>query len=99
MVTHITLDSTRTPVLGLPGTSPKELLLMEALKNADLVTLIMDPGARQAAWELSKTIGIDRTRVLIPPMKIDDGILLAGLDRLDIEMMIRNAVPAKRRAA
>lgn len=99
MVVFVTLETGHTPVLGIPGTSPKEELLTGTLQNADRVTLIMDPGARQAAWELSKAIGLDKVRVLIPPMKIDDGILAGGLNRHDLEMMIRSAIPARRKVA
>ena len=96
MVTYVTLARDGQPVIGLPGTNPKMELLTDALKDADRITLIMDPGARQPAWELCKKLGISRCRVLIPPMKIDDGIVAARFDKGKLERMIANAKPAGR---
>jgi hypothetical protein len=95
MVTFLTLDDANTAMVGLPGASPgKESLAV--LSDAEHITLVMDPGAREAAWNLVKQLGRERCSVLIPPVKIDDGILQAQMTRHDVRRMLRNAIPCRK---
>jgi hypothetical protein len=55
---------------------------------------VMDPGAEAQAAKLAGQIGRRKTRVLIPPDKIDDGILARGLGAADVRALLRGAVPA-----
>jgi len=94
MVTYVTLDSGKANVIGLPGSTLKKEDMAAQFANADRVTLVMDPGARVAAWELTKAIGREKCRVLIPPVKIDDGILAGHLTAREVRALLKNAVPA-----
>jgi hypothetical protein len=58
------------------------------------VTLVMDPGARQAAWRLAQKLGVKRTRVLICPMKPDDAIVREHMSAAEVRSAIRHALPA-----
>lgn len=80
-------------IVGLPGTNPSPDIVAE-LATAERVTLVMDPGARVAAWDLTGKIGREKCRVLIPPVKIDDGILAGHLTAREVRALLRNAVPA-----
>ena len=91
-VTYLTLDSDEC-VLGIPGTNPGQATIGQLL-NCERITLVMDPGAEQEAARLAGQLGKRRCRVLIPPMKIDDGILAAGLDKQDVRRMLGQAAPA-----
>jgi len=93
MVLYITLDDRKACVIGMPGlgTSANEL---NRLEKAQRITLVTDPGSRAEAWRLVKILGRKRCRVLIPPLKIDDGILTAGLGKNDVKQMLNSAVPA-----
>jgi len=95
-VLHSRLQSPELGIVGIPGVTPGDEMVTETLANAKRLTLIFDPGSRQPAWELCKKLGISRCRVLIPPMKIDDGIVAARFDKGKLERMIANAKPAGR---
>lgn len=88
MVTFITLDDAQSCVIGLPGTNPG-IDLVEMLNRAQRVTLIMDPDGRQAAWKLVKRLTMPDLEVLIPPVKIDDGILLGHMNGQKLRNLIR----------
>lgn len=92
MVVWATLRDVDARVVGLPGTHPSGDVISR-LSEAERVTLIMDPGAQRAAWAIVKQLGRKRCRVLIPPVKVDDGILAADLTREDVLAMLRSAVP------
>ena len=97
IVTKITLDSASVCVVATPGTN-LNADLVERLAGPSLLTLIFDPGSRQPAWELCKKLGISRCRVLIPSMKVDDGIVAAQFGKAELGRMIANAKPAGRAA-
>jgi len=78
------------PIVGIPGATPPKYL-MEELSDCDRITLVLDPGAEKQAYDLAKTLGAKRCRVLIPPMKIDDGILAANLSERDVRYMLEQA--------
>lgn len=79
-------------VVGLPGKEPRTGII-EQLQAADRVTLILDPGAEQAAHDLALRIGQSKVRVLIPPMKIDDGIIACGMTSRDVRRLLAQATP------
>jgi len=92
MVTFATLGE--LIVVGIPGATPPKYML-PLLAKAERITLIMDPGAELEAYRLGKALGIARVRVLIPPMKIDDGIIAAGLTARDVRYLINQAIPVE----
>ena len=96
MVVYLTLDDPDVQVVGLPGLNSAKSAV-ELLADAERLTVILDPirgqQQRQAAWSMIETLGRDRCRVLTPPMKIDDGIRLARIDKGRLAGMLRQAVP------
>jgi hypothetical protein len=88
-VTFITLDTANIHVIGLPGTNPAPEIVTD-LAKFDRVTLIMDPGAEAAARKLRPQIGLKKCRVLIPPAKIDDAILM-GLTAYELRIWLKQA--------
>jgi hypothetical protein len=92
-VVFATLDDYQAQVVGLPGTSPGADIITQ-LGQAERVTLVMDPGARQAAWRLAQKIGVKRTRVLICPSKVDDSIVSERMSAAEVRSAIRHALPA-----
>jgi len=96
--TYVTLDDPSACIVGLPGLNPPPSIT-DALARAERVTLVLDPGSGKVAengWspagKLVQAIGRKRCRVLITPMKIDDGIIAAGLCRGEVRAMIDAAV-------
>lgn len=93
MVVFAKLDDAATNVVGLPGaTLSKEMLAL--FDDVERVTLVMDPDARKQAWAIVKRLGRKRCRVLIPPMKIDDGIIASHMTKRELGALMRTAVPA-----
>lgn len=91
-VTFAALDDPSLTVIGLPGVTPHAKIISQ-LSQAERVTLITDPGSQIETWRLCKQIGLKKTRVLIPPTKIDDMILAARLRRADIVNLLQQAKP------
>jgi len=87
------LDDAKAKVLGLPGKTPGQDTL-DMVAQADRITLVMDPDARKAAWDLCKKLGKERCWVLIPPNKIDDAIISSDISARELEYLMRNAKPA-----
>ncbi len=79
--------------MGLPGTHPSGDIIAK-LGEAERIVLVMDPDAKQPAWELVKRLGKERCRVLIPNMKVDDAVLESGMGARDLLYLLRNALPA-----
>lgn len=92
MVTWLTLDNRETAVVGLPGTNPSQEAA-EQLAEAERITLVMDPGAEDAAMRLANTLGAKRCRVLITPQKIDDAILAIKPTKRELHNLLRTARP------
>jgi len=92
-VTFLTLDDSRVVMVGLPGATPRPATLQQ-LEKAERITLVLDPGAEQQAEKLAGALGPKRCRILIPPAKIDDGIISEHLTRRDVLALLRTAVPA-----
>ncbi len=93
MVVWATLADMNTRVVGIPGTHPSKDIIAK-LAKAERLTLVMDPDAKRQAWELTKELGRERCRVLIPNIKIDDAIVACGMDKHDMLYLLRNALPA-----
>jgi hypothetical protein len=83
--------------VGLPGLKPGPTAL-ESLKDAEHITLIVDPDGREGAWEIVKTLGREKCHVLVPSNrmgKIDDWILAANPSPRELRWIIRqSAKPA-----
>ena len=92
-VTKIMLDDAATCVVGLPGTALNADNVAR-LAGPGRLTLIMDPDARAQAWRLCEALGKARCRVVLPPMKVDDGILAARLSTREVRGLLREAVRA-----
>lgn len=98
MVVAITLDDPAAVVVGIPGLNPSPAIT-DTLAKADQVTLVLDPGSDtpgKDGWSpmgrLIRDIGREKTRILIPPVKIDDGILMCKLSKREVVAMLDAAV-------
>jgi len=92
MVTQLHLGG-RELVVGMPGTNPgKEAL--KGLSECERIILVMDPGSEEQAHQLAVKLGRQRCRILITPVKIDDGILAGNLTQRELQGLLRTAVPA-----
>ncbi len=91
MVTFAALDDSNCSMMGLPGTNPGERIIHQ-LRQADKVTLVFDPDAKRDAIKLARQIGIHKTWILIPPVKIDDGIIEQRLNKRDVEHILGTAI-------
>ena len=90
-VTFARLDDAGTAMIGMPGTNPGPSTL-DMLRQAGRVTLVMDPNAKRDGIRLAREIGIGKTWLLVPPMKIDDGLLAQGLDRREVRNLLGGAI-------
>lgn len=77
--------------VGLPGITPSQEVL-NSLGRAEKITLIADPGAGKQALDIARKLGLSRCWLLIPPCKIDDGILASSLTDRDVQVLIRSAL-------
>jgi hypothetical protein len=93
MVTFARMDSPTAIVCGMPGATPGPHII-EALGQAERITLVMDPDARAQGIALARALGLKRTWLLIPPYKIDDGIVADGLDSHEVKQLLHSAVYA-----
>ena len=97
-VTYITLDNPNACIVGLPGLNPSQSIT-DTLAQADRVTLVLDPESDRpgkdgwsAAGKLVKAVGRDKCKLLVPPSKVDDGLLASQSDRWDMRRLLRQAV-------
>jgi hypothetical protein len=91
MVTALKLGDMN--IVGLPSKSPSRDII-DLLKKADRITLVIDPDAKVEAYDLALEIGKHKVRGVRTPMKIDDGILAANLDDRDVLRLLDSARPA-----
>jgi len=96
-VTFITMDDPAACIVGLPGLNPSQSII-DTLSQADRVTLILDPDSDtpgdngwSAAGKLVQAIGRDKCKLLVPPAKVDDGLLASRSDRWDMRRLLRQA--------
>jgi hypothetical protein len=89
MVAYATLDDNSVRMVGLPGATPKveELAL---LSDAERITLVMDPGAKEQGIRLARTLGVKRCKLLIPPHKIDDMLLEIKADKREARRLLEH---------
>ena len=90
MVAFARLDDSAACVVAIPGTNPGPNIVDE-LRTAERVTLVMDPGAKLDGVKLAKKLGIKKTWLLVPPVKIDDGILEQRLTGQELRRMLNGA--------
>lgn len=88
MVTYITLSDPSFQVVGLPSKNPNEIITKQ-LAACEQVVLCLDPDADPRP--LAKEIGLNKTRLMFLPQKIDDYILTNGLDADWLKNQIRMA--------
>lgn len=91
MVTFARLDDESIYMIGMPGTNPGAGII-ETLRQADRVTLVLDPGAKLDGLKIAKQIGIDKTWLLVPVDKVDDMILSARLGKMDVRRLLSSAL-------
>ncbi len=94
MVTFATLDDSKISMIGIPScrVNPQTVAM---LRERDRVTFVADPDARKPVWDLCKEVGTEKCRVVVSPMKIDDGIIAAGMTKRDVQHLLSTASPAK----
>jgi len=92
MVTQLHLGAAQL-VVGLPGTNPGKEALAQ-LSESERIVLVMDPGSEEQARQLAARLGKGRCRILVTPVKIDDGILAGNLSQRELQGLLRSAVPA-----
>ena len=80
-------------VVGLPGVSTN-IEACRPLVESERIVLVMDPDSEQQAHRLATELGKKRCRILITPVKIDDGILAGNLGTRELRGLLRSAVPA-----
>ncbi len=98
MVVFATLDDANAQAVGMPGLTPGPATV-EALKGAERITLVTDPGSRAQAEYLIRGdkqkgvegLGVERCRLLVTAAKVDDAILGMGADRYDVQRWLRQA--------
>jgi len=99
MVVAIAIGKMNGEVLGLPGLTPGKQVIND-LSRAERVTIVVDPGGRQAAWNMCKQIGTNKCSVFIPTErmgKIDDYINREHPSSNEVYWLIRQgAMPAWR---
>jgi hypothetical protein len=65
--------------------------VLSHLEQADRITLVMDPGAKQQGIQLARRLGIQRCWLLVPPMKIDDGIIASDMEAWQVRRLLASA--------
>jgi hypothetical protein len=74
------------------GKSNRPENLGEILKDAEPIYICLDPDAREEAFKLAATLGLDRCRLVELPDKIDDMILRSHLDKWWVRSLFKTAV-------
>jgi hypothetical protein len=99
MVTYATLGDDSVQMVGLPGVTP-DAEAMALLDKAERVVLVLDPGAdirtapdKPSPMErMAAIIGNKRCRVIMTPLKIDDGILEIKPTKRELWNLLKQAV-------
>ncbi len=89
-VTYSRLEDANAVIVGLPGVAASEETIAP-LKQADRVTLVVDPGAHEQGIELARKIGISKCYMLEPADKIDDGLLAGDIRGNDVKRILSTA--------
>jgi hypothetical protein len=82
MVTFLTLDTPNWQVIGIPGKKTPVDKIKEFTKTVDLIYICCDPDTGSMNEDVAKELGAGRCRIVETPMKIDDLILAAGMDKI-----------------
>lgn len=91
IVVWVTLEDYDTvSVVGLPGKCPGESILSR-LESASRVTILLDPDADPA--RIAQRLG-QRVRIVRLPLKVDDAITRYGLNKANLQQLIRKAAAA-----
>ena len=90
-VVFLTLDDSSYAMLGLPGLQLSDDSA-KILQGAGRVTLVLDPGAKRQGLKLAREIGIEKTWLLVPSMKVDDGINSAKLSKREVKNLLGTAI-------
>jgi len=95
---YIVLDDSSACIVGLPGLSPSQSII-DTLAQADRVTLILDPDSDtpgtdgwSQAGRLVQRIGRHKCKLLVPPCKIDDGLLASQANKWDVRRLLSQTV-------
>jgi len=95
---YIVLDDSNACIVGLPGLSPSQSII-DTLAQADRVTLILDPDSDtpgtdgwSQAGRLVQRIGRHKCKLLVPPCKIDDGLLASQANKWDVRRLLSQTV-------
>lgn len=88
MVTYLTLDRPGVQVIGIPGKTYRGVEKYGA--DVEQVYICLDPDAQHEANIMAGLFG-DRARVIDLPYKIDDLVVQYGMDKFDIQNLLRTA--------
>lgn len=81
MVTFATLDKPGWQVLGIPGKSTPIERVQPFTEKATDVIVCCDPDTGNMNEDIAHELGAGRCRIIDTPMKIDDYILMAGINK------------------
>ncbi len=90
-VSMVTLSDPSMCIVGIPGATPGAEIVKQ-LQQADRVTLVMDPGAGPQLVALARQIGVGKCWGLIPPIKIDDGLIATKADSYQVHRLLQSAI-------
>lgn len=95
IVTAVYTEADAT-VLAVPSKSGwRASGILQAIKDAGRVWIILDPDAEREALDFGEAVGV-AARIVTLPVKIDDGILNYGLDKNAMRSAMRQAVKVTR---
>lgn len=89
IVVNQAIQDRRIVVVGMPGATPSNGVV-EQLREANEVLLVMDPGAEEQGERLAQQVG-GRTRLLVTTEKIDDAIIAHDLTGTQVRRWLRQA--------
>lgn len=81
MVTFLTLDTPGWQVIGMPGKKASIDHAKRYIQGNEMVYICCDPDTGELNDDMAREIGKDRCLIVETPIKIDDYILAAGIDR------------------
>jgi hypothetical protein len=90
MVTFVTMNGPAVAVVGMPGNTPSPEIVA-LLKQAERLTLVMDPGAQAQALALARQFDSKHVRLLVTSEKIDDVILNTRATSNDVARWLKEA--------
>lgn len=91
MVTFITLDDPDMQVIGFPGKNSNIDHVKAYTENASDVFVCCDPDTGKMNEDLVHELGPGRCRIVETPVKIDDYILEAGIERYQLKTLFNQS--------